>query len=372
MKFWLLLGLFGCEMTPNYVDTKDIEQATARKTWATVCKGLEMKEDRIRRYATEQLWKNKAPAEEMTCICENLPTEDGGFDAAIAEGLIGMSDDAVVGCFAELVKNPEIKKRTEAVVALSKTAAPIARVALAEIAQADGDLEARIRATKAIGGDPKHKKALVSLLTHEDKGMRAAAAAGLAGHKDKSIVSALISMATEDKDGEVRAAALIAVKASGSSKAHKMVCSAMLEDDSPAVREAAVRSFKGTRRDSAVKCLREKAFKEETEAGVRDALLAVLKSSPNDNAALVLCDAIPFWMRTYVKDDIPDKIPGTMIVKTQNDRDWERSYECFKQAYQRSSGYSCFAKMHVGLWFREVGGKNYVPSCPGYENTDKK
>ena len=52
MTTWLLISLLGCEMTPSYVDTKDIEQATARGAWATVCKGLEMNEDRIRRYAT--------------------------------------------------------------------------------------------------------------------------------------------------------------------------------------------------------------------------------------------------------------------------------------------------------------------------------
>ena len=372
MITWLFISLLGCEMTPSYVDTKDIEQATARGSWATVCKGLEMNEDRIRRYATEQLWKNKAPDEALACICEHLPEEGGKWDAAIAEGLEGMKDDTIAGCFGDLIKNPELNKRTEAVVAFSKMAAPSTRSILAEIATAEGDMPSRIRAAEAIGGDHDHKEALMGLIGHEDDGLRAAAAAGLGGHKDKTIVDALINVATTDKVGEVRAAALVAVKQSGSSKAQDMVCTAMIEDDSPAVREAAVRTFKGTRRDSAVKCLRDKAFKEEPEASVRDALLAVLKSSPNDNAALVLCDAIPFWMRTYVKDDIPDKIPGTMIVKTQNDRDWERSYECFKRAYQRSSGYSCFAKMHVGLWFREVGGKNYVPSCPGYENMDKK
>jgi hypothetical protein len=186
------------------------------------------------------------------------------------------------------------------------------------------------------------------------------------------VIGALVKAATEDADGAVRAAALVAVKSGGSHAAHKMVCTAMLEDPSPAVRAAAVRSFRGTKRNSAIECLRARAFEEEESSDVRQAILDVLKSSPNDNAAKLLCDAIPFWMRTYVKDDIPDKIPGTMIVKAQNDRDWEQSYECFKRAYRQSSGYSCFARMHVGLWFREVGGKPYVPSCPGYENKDKK
>ena len=372
MRFWLLIGLVGCEMTPSFVDTKDIEQASARGAWGTVCKGLEMSEDRIRRYAAEQLWKNKAPEEEMNCICEHLPKEGGGFDSAIAAGLEGLKSDSIAACFGELVKNPSLQKREEAVMAFAKMSAPSVRPILAELATAEGDMATRIRAAEAIEGDPKFKSTFMGLLSHDDTELRAAAATGLGGHKDKDIVDTLINVASSDSEGTVRAAALVAVKMSGASKANDMVCKAMMEDESPAVREAAIRTLRGTRRNSAVKCLREKAFTEENDASVRDALLAVLKSSPNDNAALVLCDAIPFWMRTYVKDDIPDKIPGTMIVKTQNDRDWERSYECFKKAYQRSGGYSCFAKMHVGLWFREVGGKNYVPSCPGYENTDKE
>jgi hypothetical protein len=372
MRFLLFLFLSACDMTPNYVDTKDIEQAVASRSWAVVCKGLEMKEERIRRYATEQLWKTGASQEEMGCICEHIGTADGGWDPAIAEGLIGLKDDKIVGCFADLVKQPNLPKRTEAVVALAQTSAPIARDALAEIAAADGDVTTRARAVDAIAGNPKYKDTLMALIGHEDAGLRTAAAKGLGGQKDRPIVEALIKLATEDKEGEVRAAALIAVKSSSASKAQDMVCKAMLEDESPVVRTAAVRSFKGTRRESAVACLRTKAFTEETDASVRDAVLAVLKSSPRDTAADVLCDAIPFWMRTYVKTDIPDKIPGTMIVKTQNDRDWERSYECFEKAYRKSSGYSCFAKMHVGLWFREVGGKPYVPSCPGYENQEDK
>ena len=372
MRFLILLALAACDLTPSYVDTKDIEQAAARGAWATVCKGLEMKEDRIRRYATEQLWKTKAPAEEQACICEHVAVGENGWDAAIVEGMQTLGDDKIVGCFASLVERPDLEKRTEAVVALAKTTAPIARTTLAKVAEAEGDAETRARAVAAISGNKDFKDTMVRLLDSPEKGLRAAAAKGLAGIKDRKLTDRLIAIATDDAEGDVRAAALVAVKSSGSSKAHAMVCEAMLSDASPAVRESAIRTFRGTRRDSAVKCLRAKAFAEEESAAVRDALLEVLKSSPNDNAALVLCDAIPFWMRTYVKEDIPDKIPGTMIVKTQNDRDWERSYECFERAYRKSAGYSCFAKMHVGLWFREVGGKNYVPSCPGYENKDEK
>ena len=103
----------------------------------------------------------------------------------------------------------------------------------------------------------------MSLLSHEDKGLRAAAAKGLGGHKDRPIIDALIRLATEDKEGEVRAAALVAVKSSSASKAQDMVCTAMIEDESPLVRSAAVRSFKGTKRESAVACLVQKRLKKK-------------------------------------------------------------------------------------------------------------
>ena len=101
-----------------------------------------------------------------------------------------------------------------------------------------------------------------------------------------------------------------------------------------------------------------------------DELLKVLKSSPSDKAAMTLCDAIPFWMRTYVVKDIPEKTPGTGIIKAQNDRDWDRTYECLDKALRQSSGYSCYARMYVAGWFKIVGGSAFVPKCPGYEDKE--
>ena len=132
-------------MTPNYVDTKDIEQAVASRTWGTVCKGLEMKEERIRRYATEQLWKAGAPAEAQLHLRTHQYTR----------GWLGCSHRGRTHRFAERYnrwllcgprQKPELPKRTEAVVALAQTSAPIARAALADIASAEGDIEARARA----------------------------------------------------------------------------------------------------------------------------------------------------------------------------------------------------------------------------------
>lgn len=370
MRIIALLLLTACEITPNFVDSRDVEDAAARERWATVCVGLDMEHEKTRRVATRKLLGSKVPEGEA-CICEHLSAPDGEWDAAIAEGLVGAKDAAIVGCFAQLVTRPDLPRRTAAVHALGKMLAPVARETLVIVATLPGDTSSRVAAIEAVGGIKDNQSAMIDLVKNDaEPAVRAAAATSLAISKSDKVRKVLINTAKSDADGTVRGAALRAAKKSGAPKAHGMVCDAMLNDPSPAVRRAAVLAFKGTKRDTSVACLRKKALTEETDADVRDTLLAVLKSSPNDKAALILCDAIPFWMRTYVKEDIPDKLPGTMIVKTQNDRDWDRSYACFQKAYRQSGGYSCFAKMHVALWFREVGGTSYVPKCPGYEGVE--
>ena len=370
MRIAAVLFLTACEITPTFVDSRDVEDAAAQERWATVCKGLEMEHEKTRRVATRKLVSSNVP-EGKECICTHLTKDGSDWDAAIVAGLEGTKNDSIVGCFAELVLQPDLPRRTEAVHALGKTNASIARTTLAQVATSPGDAGSRIAAIEAVGGFPDNHSATLDLLSQDtDPTIRSAAATALGAAKTKKVRAQLVKAAKNDTDGRVRGAALRAAKKAGAPKADAMVCEAMMTDPSPAVREAAVLALKGTRRDTSVACLRKKALALEEDATVRDAILKVLKSSPNDNAAKVLCDAIPFWMRSYVKEDIPDKTPGTMIVKAQNDRDWDRSFECLQQAYRRSSGYSCFAKMHVALWFREVGGTSYVPKCPGYEGTE--
>ena len=82
----------------------------------------------------------------------------------------------------------------------------------------------------------------------------------------------------------------------------------------------------------------------------------------------VLCDAIPFWLRTYIKDDVVSNLKGVHIVKAQNDVDFKNSLKCFEKAYRSSSGYSCYAKMHIALWYNLVSGKDKkTPLCPGMD-----
>ena len=372
MRTLLFLLAMACDTTPTHVSTGEVDEAIARQKWNVVCRGLQMKEDRTREYATERITKTAPDEEAKACICENIQGKSG-WDPSIASGLIGQTKDAAVSCFADLVAKPDLPKREEAVVALGLTAAPIAMKTLAQISQEEGAPAAvRAKAIAALKGHKDYEGTMLSLLTDDaEPEVRAAAADALSGMTASNIVKALVQAAKTDKEGTVRGAALIAAKASRAPAADTMVCEAMMSDPSPAVRSAAIRALRGTRRDSSADCLRKRALTYEADASVRDELLSVLKSSPNDKAALILCDAIPFWMKSYVIEEIPDKLPGTEIVKAQNDRDHERSYACLQKAWKKSSGYSCFAKLHVGVWFREVGAKGVrVPACPGYEAKD--
>ena len=196
--------------------------------------------------------------------------------------------------------------------------------------------------------------------------VRAAAVDALARGEGEALIAALPQIAAQDASGLVRGTALSTLKAVGAQGIDPLLCKAMMEDQSPEVRRQAVLAYRGTKRPEAVACLRQRAMTKEEDATVRDALLSVLKSSPSQEAADVLCDAIPFWMKSYVIDDLPDKIPGTDIAKAQNDRDFDNSYTCMEKAYRSSGGYSCYARMYTAWWFEQVGGSAHIPKCPKY------
>ncbi len=368
-----LLPLFAaalpaCEIAPNYVENGDIDDAMARSNFKTVCKGLEMKDDDTRRYAASKMKEITDPIAK-DCVCQFIGQGKNGWDAAIADGIKGSDRDDLAGCFAPIVAKADLAEREAAVVALAQIPAPIARKTLGEIAAAPGGAsEVRVRAIGAVAGSPDFSDMLIGLLQSDpDPVVRTAAADGLGAMKDPKITAALSEAYGKDEDGTVRAAALIGMKKAGVPEADALVCKAMMEDPSPDVRSRAIGAFRGTKRPEAVACLRERALKFEEDGNVREQLLAVLKSSPRQEAADVLCDAIPFFMRSYVKEALPEKIPGTDIAKVQNDRDWERSYACFQKAVAQSGGYSCPAKMYTAFWFREVGGNAFIPKCPGIE-----
>lgn len=366
----LLSLLFACEVPPSSVEAADVDNALARKHYKTMCVGLKMSDESLRTYTVERLRTivdDDGIAIAEACVCEAVPHEHHGWDRAVIAGLRGKKGDGMVDCFAELVKQPDLKDRQDAINALALIPAPIARSTLADIAVdtgASGD--ARARAIKAIGPVADFRGQMISLLKDPDAAVRAAAAEALGEGEKNGDAKKALKDAVSDEDALVRAAVLSALKKLSGVAADEMLCDAMMNDPDATVREAAVLSFKGTKRGAAIKCIRDRAFAAEESSAVREAMLTVLKSSSSPDAAAILCDAIPFWVKTYLKEDIPDKIPGTDIVRAQNDRDWEKSYECVSRAL-RAGGASCYGKMYLGYWMNELGGTGYIPACPKYK-----
>ena len=364
------LLLAACEVPPNFVENGDIDDAMARKQYKTVCVGLTMKDDDTRKYAAGKMKEITEPIA-VECVCENIKDQTKGWDLAVASGLRGTDRDDLAGCFTPLVEDPNLPNRMEAVVALGMIPAPSARATLGKVAAEVGaDAETRSVAISAIGGDPKHTDTLLGILAGDaDATVRAAAAKALHGVKDDKVVSALAAALAGDAEGAVRGEALLGLKKVGADGIDELICKAMMEDESGEVRKRAISAYRGTKRKEAIACLRERALTLEEDPAVRSALLSAIKSSPKKAAKQILCDAIPFWVRSYMKEELPPKIPSADIIKAQNDRDWDQSYACIGKA-MRAGGYSCFGKLYVGHWYREVGGTAYLPNCPGYENPE--
>lgn len=364
------LGLGSCEIAPNYVERSDIEEAMARGRYKTVCVGLAMKDESLRRYATQRLQDVQDPVA-AECVCEHV-TRNGQWDPAVLKALESTDRDDMAACVVPLLTDPEQEDRDALVAAAARIRAPVIQDELAKLAAGSGDPATRARAVRALSGteDPEHLALLIRLLGSDgEPAVRAAAADALHGQRSDEALAALHEALAEDEAGEVRLEALRTLDALRVEDRDTLVCRAMMEDEDPAVRRAAVLMYKGTRRDAALECLRERAFTEEDDAGVREALLEALKASPADAAADVLCDAIPFWLEHYAVENLPEKLPGTNITKAQNDRDWERSYECFQKAYARRGSYSCYGRQHIAHWFREVGGTSFIPKCPKTDGT---
>jgi hypothetical protein len=364
-----LLLLLGCELTPPNVENSDIDDALVYGRWKTVCKGLEMTDDHVRTYATEKLEESDYEGA-ADCVCARaIDARTGRFDVYILNGLRDSTRDDMVGCFLPALDAPETgEELTALVVALAETDAPSARAKLkAFAADAGRPSEGRVRAVAYFTGttDDEILHMLMMLLQADsDPAVRAAAADALSGQKDADIVGALVEAAKSDDAGGVRARALVALKKSKVPEYDEMVCRAMMEDESAEVREQAVLNYRGTKRKEAIACVAERAMKKEESGEVRAAILKVLGSSPTDEAAKALCDAIPFWVQTYVDKVHPDKQPENDVITAQNNRDWENSYECVGRAYAQSHLYTCKGQQYVGAWWRELGNKSaFVPKC---------
>jgi hypothetical protein len=368
--FWSFL--FACiDTTPTEVTKADITQAFIKKNVSTICVGLTMDDPNIQSFATEKI-RALGGAEATSCLCTNIVDSDGMLREGVAIGMHGESSNDRAECFSKVLTKPNIGMPIKAIQLFSKLEAPIVQTRLAKIAE-DKSINAKQRAAalEIVALSEEYIDAALALSADPEPLVMAAAIKVMGEHTRSKEARRTIAQNLANENPEVRAAAIFAFKRHVPTKADSALCKAMLNDPEAMVRTAAVKALFKIRRPEGVRCLRELAMKEEPDAAVRDALIKTLGSALGDAkkpAYQALCDAIPFWLKTYVKDDVIDKLEGVHIVKEHNRVDWENSPKCVERAFKASSGYSCYAKMHIALWRNLTSGQDKkTPLCPDME-----
>lgn len=369
MKRWYRLAgltatLLGCD--PRFVETEhEVDAYIARGAFSSACVGLKMKNDPdLRTHTAKRLadWPDVPDA--RSCLCEALVTSEG-YDAAVAAGIKDSKRDDLADCLAPALDKPLGEDRLALVLDLGHINAPRAYALMADLVKSDPDPTIRATAVELLRPSDEHLPVVLAALAGDaDPKVRAAAASALATREGREARDALIAAVQKDESGPVRAAALKSVSDDRDASIRAMICSAMMDDADETMRAAAAAAFDGSRNEEEIACLRRRLLTEEPSGTVRAATMASLGSSPRDSAAKALCDAIGPFMKMYVKDQIADRIEAVNIVQAQNNRDWENSYTCVQRALSQG-GLSCYARNHLGGWFRELGGSAPTPWCPG-------
>ena len=368
MVLGLFIGLVACEIPPQRVDkSKDVDEFIVRGAYASACVALKNgDDDDLRRHTAGVLEQYPSELVANNCICDALyNAEAHSWDAAVVDGLRGSKRDDFAQCLAPALADDAIKDRERVAMLLSGLGASSGFKALGDAARSSDDPTIRAAALKGLRGSGGFTDTIVGALNKaSEPEVREAAAQALEGRDGKDVVKALIKAARKDEDGGVRAAALSSMVKLKTLSTDEMVCDMMMSDADERVRDAAVRAFHGSKRPTSIACLKERLVTFEESETVRASTLAALGASPRDEAALALCDSIGPFLRHYVKEKLQDDTPATNIIETQNNRDWDRSYDCVARA-KAQGGYSCYARHHLGVWIKKLGGSASTPWCPG-------
>ena len=369
----LLSLLFACsfgEPDPNQLTVSDLENAVPQKNLSKLCAGLKAMDPEIQEAAATNI-RIFEPKDTKECICAAIADTSNGLRDGIIRGMKGEKRNAVASCVTDVIKKPETPSREIAISLMADIPAPVVNKSLMELAMNSSD-DTSIRATAilAVGGYDDNFDDVSALFDEKDAKIKAAVVEVLGRHRTQKSAKVLIKEALTHPAEDVRAAAMTSYALHSKNKSEKSLCTAMMEDESPKVRAAAVRAFRKTKSVTAVRCLREKAMTLEEDRDVRAAVLDSLKMAdgPAEKPAFtVLCDAIPFWLRNYVTDKLPEEDPETDIVKMQNDMDYKNSEKCFAKAYAQRKGLTCHATKYISWFYAQVSAQEdlHVPACPG-------
>ena len=306
------------------------------------------------------------------CICQNLQDEQGLLRAGVAKGLNGATSDTVVECFSKALDSSKIGDGARAVDLFAQLDSPKVQTRLSKLSlDTKASAPIRARSLQTVGIEEEYIDVALEVSADKDEVVQAAAISVLGEHTKNKDARRKILQNLSNSKALVRAASLKALKKHIPTKADEALCEAMLNDTDATVRKAAIDALYEVRRPEPIRCLRQKAFKLEEDEDVRDSLIKTLGSAlgPGKKPAYkVLCDAMPFWLKSYIKDDVVDNLKGVGIVREHNRVDPANSPTCVKKAFQARSGYSCYAKMHIALWHNLTTGKDKKTAlCPGME-----
>lgn len=366
-----LVGQVGCEMPPRFVEeSSEVDAFLLRSAYPSACVGLEAQNADVREHTARRLAEYEHVRVANECLCKGLyDAETGAIGESALRGVASSRRDDLAECVLPALSDSRVtgEGRVSVVRGLGGMEARAAYGALAELVKTDPEPVIRAEAAKALNPSAKAVKVLVAALATDDAAsVRTAAAMGLAGRKNADAEAALRTALAKDPDGSTRAAAAAALGERPSAENTGAMCTALMNDDDEGVRASVVRAWEGTRRKRVLDCLDDRMGKLEESGPVRSAILETLVSSSSKQAADMLCNNMSSWVRMYIRDKVYLEVPGSDIVKAQNDRDYERSFECVRKAL-RKGGYSCYGKNYLGHWMREFGGSASTPLCPGME-----
>ena len=370
----LLIALTGCDRTPAMVDVDDISANMVLQRYNVVCKGLEMRDAWTREYATKQLVTVTDEELPTQCVCEfAIDEESGVWDESILKGLAGSGRSDMAECFLPAMSDPRVENRAQLISALVATGASVMVEHMESIigdSSESPEMRAEVVESLALCESPERKEMMTRLMLESDAPLlRASIAERFICDESEEHIATMVNVATNDPEGAVRAAAFKALDRLDGAGSVDLLCDAMMNDESAEARRAAVELFRAPRNsrkgERETACLRRRALAEEDSPSVREALLDSLGSSPRQDAADVLCEAIPFWVATYVEDTHPDRMVGTNIIFAQNERDYRNSPRCLRQAYAQRGRYTCKGAQYVAAWARELGQTVSVPDCDG-------
>ncbi len=349
--------LAACETpAPQFVSKADLDRAHTLNDVRAICVGLTMKDDETREYAALKLKDYKDDG--ASCLCDHVK-RDGTFDPAVLNGLANADDDHRVGCVADALDDMALKDRAGLAKAMLKVKAPKVHARLVLAANSDADPDVQAAALPALRGtrDPKEQEMLIAGLKRGGV-WGANAALDLAGNP---AAADALRDAVKTGDTMTKSAALNAYRDLKLEDWADVACGAMTDPDAE-VRAAAVHAVDATRNPKILGCLRDHMLAPEPDVSVRVAMLEMLSKDAAPEAAQILCDAIPSWVKSYVADAAPTEKSDMDIVYYQNDRDYEKSLECATAAFNKG-GYTECGKAYLGARVNEFGGKVRYKDC---------